>query len=568
MRLGRAFHVLELICFLAFLQSCPALASVTKVLDPMNWVQVAGGPQWGYAYVGDNANSGVFLGAFTPIQPNFSPSGIVVGLPPLPANLPPGASPYASNAAGFSMSGASISVLLTATSTDNLYCHVGGAGITVPNVKVTSVPIELGTPPIAGLPGAEVVCWNLGKSYIFITISRFSITSYPDLALGDLQISQPGSVVDPSDGLLQVKPGVPIQVNVPVGGDVGLIDSTNETTTLVLQAGSQPPQIQTIRSEDFLRGLLVPFEVTFNESEKGTQTISATVSPNDTYHEDYLPNNTKSVQVKVGLPYKLALSLSQGQVYPDMSDIGQTPGNTESIVTAKLTTTSGSPISGETIQFSVKPKDGSGGHMHTDGRPIGHFKNDEDSCETLDDGTCTVIYTASKFGGIETISGELVESPSVNDSQDLTVKVPGLSQLGGGTYLFKCAIENCAGYKHQNFYSVQPFVDEDMFAIGSIYSGNHPKDTPLVVTDASLPWGGLYDHKNTWARPHTFHRTGTDVDIRSTSIPDDNKDSFESTACALGGVPVLEYPNQTNEHYHIYFNAYSAKLAKLCDSIL
>ncbi|MFL5813213.1 MAG: hypothetical protein ACJ763_06520 [Bdellovibrionia bacterium] len=577
MRLVRAFQILELISSLVLLQSYPAVASQTRVLDPMKWVQETGGPYWGYGYLGDNAKTGAYLGAFTPIQPSFSPAGIVIGLPPLPDNLPPGASPYAENAVGFSIDGASIDVILTTTSTDNLYCHAGAGGITVPNVKVTYSPIELSTLSNSGPGGAEIVCWNLGKSYIFITISRFSITYHPDVFVGALQISQPDSVRG-SDGLLQVKPGVPIQVRVPVGGDVGLIDSTNQTTTVVLQVGSQPPQTRIIRAEEIVGGLLVPFEVTFNESEKGAQTISATVSPNNIFQESYLSNNTLSAQVTVGPPYKLTLSLSQEQVYPDMSDIGQTPGSTDAIVTAKLTTTSGSPVSGKMIQFSITPKDGSGGHAHADGRPIGDFKNDEDSCTTLNDGTCTVTYTASQFGGIETILGVLASSPTVKDSKDLTVRIPGLSPLSGGPYTFKCVVFPNApaclpSYGHSSTYNVISSVDSAMFAIGAVYNNNYPDASPLIVNDASLAFGGLYDKNSDWQTPHTYHRAGTDIDIRSLTtighygIPQDNRRGFKSAVCFAGGYPKLEYSGDSqNEHYHLYFKAYKPSISELCSN--
>jgi len=39
------------------------------------------------------------------------------------------------------------------------------------------------------------------------------------------------------------------------------------------------------------------------------------------------------------------------------------------------------------------------------------------------------------------------------------------------------------------------------------------KGRKLSVNDISLPKGGLFDYKNTWATPHKEHRTGTDVDI-------------------------------------------------------
>jgi hypothetical protein len=42
---------------------------------------------------------------------------------------------------------------------------------------------------------------------------------------------------------------------------------------------------------------------------------------------------------------------------------------------------------------------------------------------------------------------------------------------------------------------------------------------PLVLSDISLPWGGLLDTKNDWQIPHKSHRYGIDADISRTSVP-------------------------------------------------
>ena len=92
----------------------------------------------------------------------------------------------------------------------------------------------------------------------------------------------------------------------------------------------------------------------------------------------------------------------------------------------------------------------------------------------------------------------------------------------------------------------------------------------LVVTDASLAYGGLYDYQNTWAPPHKTHRVGTDIDVRSKNIPKkdsqrkvDNRQEFESIVCRNYGYPKLEFPGQVNEHYHLYFFPYK-NVGKLC----
>ncbi|HAR41400.1 MAG TPA: hypothetical protein DCS07_02015 [Bdellovibrionales bacterium] len=312
--------------------------------------------------------------------------------------------------------------------------------------------------------------------------------------------------------------------------------------------------------------LTISFSITFDPSDAGIQTITATVNPGHEPPETDYSYNAKSVQVKVVGDFKLMLNLSVPEVYPN-----NTSGNSNTIITALLSDSAGNPVYGKSIQFYSAPQDGSGGHIaeiHHGARPKGTFESS--SCTTGADGTCQVTYTASQFGGLEKILGNLSGNASVKDSKTLTVKVPALAPLSGGPYTFKCfgnsSEPSCpgGGYGHTSFYSVQSFVDEDMFAIASAYSGTFPGAPLLTVTDASLSWGGLYDYKNTWTNPHRFHREGTDIDIRSTSIPDDNQETFESIVCRLGGFPNLELAGLPNEHYHLYFHTYSSAISSYC----
>ncbi|MBI5213592.1 MAG: penicillin-insensitive murein endopeptidase [Nitrospirae bacterium] len=43
--------------------------------------------------------------------------------------------------------------------------------------------------------------------------------------------------------------------------------------------------------------------------------------------------------------------------------------------------------------------------------------------------------------------------------------------------------------------------------------------TPLVISDMSLPKGGLLDVNQDWSTPHKTHRRGTDIDISAKSVP-------------------------------------------------
>jgi hypothetical protein len=530
MRLVHAFQILELISFLFLLQSYPAVASQRVVLDPMKWVQETGGPHWGYGYIGDNAKTGAYLGAFTPIQPTFSPAGIVIGLPPLPENLPPGASPYAENAVGFSVNGASIDVILNATSTDKLYCHSGAAGGTIPDLEVPVVPIEFTTLPYGT---SEVVCWNLGKSYIYITIMYFSITYYPDLWVSPLKLSQSGSVLDLSHGQPQVKPGIPIQVQVPVGGVIGLYGSMNYTTSVVLQAGSQPPQTRTIHIEDIpaTGNLLVPFEVTFNENETGMQTISATVSPNNTLNESYLLDNTSSVQVNVGGKAQLDVSLpetpsDQWQVDGDTITVTTPPSNPGNPLTHELVINCIDPITKQhlnncTYRISMEVTKDGGHHAkdHTGDRPQITLDPDwalNTSNEIYDTSGDSITVTLPEVSGETTLtidgtgpSGEPLASKKVV----FDVKIKNLFDLRLlGINFHDITHHPDDGFWGNYFFmiSLQVLLGEYKAAVMSA-TGHAPQ--ALQSQAGSLSWGGLFDYPGLWKKPHSRHRDGSDIDF-------------------------------------------------------
>ncbi len=126
--------------------------------------------------------------------------------------------------------------------------------------------------------------------------------------------------------------------------------------------------------------------------------------------------------------------------------------------------------------------------------------------------------------------------------------------------------------------------------IATAYHQQFPNEVVLQINDMSLPYGGRFDFRGQWAgnSDHQYHRQGTDVDIRSTSIPDDDRYTdvnrngrydrgepitfdlngngqydYTNTAferiCRRNNVqkPKLEHPGVLNrEHYHLYFILY------------
>jgi hypothetical protein len=126
--------------------------------------------------------------------------------------------------------------------------------------------------------------------------------------------------------------------------------------------------------------------------------------------------------------------------------------------------------------------------------------------------------------------------------------------------------------------------------IATEYHRQFPDELVLQINDMSLPLGGRFDIDGHWQgnSNHQYHRQGTDVDIRSTSIPDDDRykdanrngryDLGEPITFDLNGNGQYDYTNSAfeeicidndvrrprlehpgvpgREHYHLYFHLY------------
>lgn len=267
----------------------------------------------------------------------------------------------------------------------------------------------------------------------------------------------------------------------------------------------------------------------------------------------------------------ISIDVVPTEVWPVIPESQRPIGYSEDRSTATVVISSNkiTPPEGCTINFGVEPVKNSGGHIedniaHTGTRKRGAIT----STITLpggSQGTASVTYKSSEVSGEERITAELVGSGQIGAS-NVYIKVPWLEPLSGEYFSLKCDIEpaNCSDYKHTDFYNVQSWVGSLFNIIAEEYNKSFSSDEMLVVTDASLAWGGLYDYKNTWNPPHNTHRIGTDIDVRSKNIPEDNRDEFEKIVCENYGFPKLEFSGKPNEHYHLYFLPYDADKVDLC----
>ncbi|MBI3556059.1 MAG: hypothetical protein HY074_07335, partial [Deltaproteobacteria bacterium] len=345
------------------------------------------------------------------------------------------------------------------------------------------------------------------------------------------------------------------------------------------------------------------FQTTFAPGVSGLQTILLAVNPQRVFQETTYFDNIVGIQVLVENPLKLVAYVNGSQV-ADGGSVFQAPPSdfvTNSSFDIPLVGGSQTPqsvqlgcvnkITGEAVsgcQFQIQPLAlgtadpySNGGHGDHDGpRPFilsgteSGFKYDG-AIHSVDNDGQNLQYWPSIVAGdvVVKISGFDPQGNPIDDAPPITfrVQVPNLSPLSGDSYTFKCTLDpnnsGCpgGGYEHESFYNVISSVNGQMSSIGVAYDAKFPNAPSLIVNDASLGWGGLYDFTNSWAPPHKYHRQGTDIDVNSKTVPDDNSDKLEDIVCKNGGFPKLEQEGTANEHYHLYFYVYgSTKISTFC----
>lgn len=103
----------------------------------------------------------------------------------------------------------------------------------------------------------------------------------------------------------------------------------------------------------------------------------------------------------------------------------------------------------------------------------------------------------------------------------------------------------------------QPYWADVMFItklrqLGEKYSAKTHKD--IVITDASLPWGGRFDidaenpqNPKPWQPPHAEHRNGRQADVRLRDMTPNDRTIFQSICAELGITAEIHSGN----HWHI-----------------
>lgn len=250
---------------------------------------------------------------------------------------------------------------------------------------------------------------------------------------------------------------------------------------------------------------------------------------------------------------------------------GVAPG-AKTQVQVTLKDSQGNPVADRDVTFTAEPVANSGGHDHGGSRPAGAFSGSNilfsspPHGRTGPDGKLAAIYTASKFGGQEKIMVHVTTAPSISTSTLLEVKVPGLVLLPGsanygkvgGTSFHLGPPDSAVDHNHYgatDVISILPSIAID-------YAARFQSRSVIQYNDISLPSGGLFDVGGQWLPPHDTHRTGREVDIRSSpphanAVPSRGRDfiKFSEIAMRWAENARIEVHSRgtPHEHIHIYF---------------
>jgi hypothetical protein len=196
--------------------------------------------------------------------------------------------------------------------------------------------------------------------------------------------------------------------------------------------------------------------------------------------------------------------------------------------------------SGISVSISISGSLYSGGHQHS-ARPTGTASSYSGTTDS--NGQWTTQYTASAFGGADTIAGIW---GTMVDQKTITIAVPGLASLGGGS---NYSLVGSTTTHPSNHYGT-PTANSDLVNIANQYAAAFPGGS-LNYNDQSLIQGGLFDINTDWATPHVEHRLGINCDVSEANIPAANRATLTAIFTNNGS------PNYLDEgtHWHLRFGA-------------
>jgi len=220
------------------------------------------------------------------------------------------------------------------------------------------------------------------------------------------------------------------------------------------------------------------------------------------------------------------------------------PDDSGNVVRA-LVTCEGVPVNNLALEFDVKPKAGSGGHLHNNHRPRGYLNGIDMDTEpsltlhTGPDGRTAVLFEAGKdrlnhtigIAGEYEITARPMTKPGNTAKFDMWARVPNLNPLVTND-LITVMGEVWNQHMDTHYATNGTLTSLSLLAMDFRDAVNQipglvlcdPWPPKLRVNDISLEWGGLFDVRGwdiqigqmwsaEWEPPHYTHRDGTVVDI-------------------------------------------------------
>ncbi len=241
-----------------------------------------------------------------------------------------------------------------------------------------------------------------------------------------------------------------------------------------------------------------------------------------------------------------------------------------------MTDANGNPVNGAIVEITHNYLQGSGGHVHgASGELVppqalqGIFYGQGDSGSSLmlttDPNGIALVdkYLASQISGTYLIIAYLKSDPSVKDTVNLNVQVPGLVNfrdlifIPNGEKPYTFATTTDYGPNHtDNDWCTEKMGDSLFAGIVDFNFWSASKKgggVPLKVSinDMSLPWGGAFDYKGTWnvINEHGFHRVGLSVDINHHGLSDEALFWLTTFMMTYGGI---RNPERYEIHYGFF----------------
>lgn len=202
------------------------------------------------------------------------------------------------------------------------------------------------------------------------------------------------------------------------------------------------------------------------------------------------------------------------------------------------------------------------GHSHSNRQPPVEFPNN-DRCKSgipLNTEVSWLFKTpeyAAQLKATWTWTGACQGS----QSETANVGIEGLAELGPGAGYD--LVGKTPTHPRNHFGTSEALTQLPLIA--AQYKREFPRNPNLNYNDMSLPFGGLFDWKDTWAPPHKTHRFGYQIDINLSSVPVADRTRLQEIFVANQARWIIEGEPL---HYHLDFTPKESPLYEeelVCD---